>query len=132
MRDVRDFFAEFSAGETLQQGAKSALTSFFQTVLGWATKAMHAVHVGFLEIQIGALRVYIFAAPLVRLMRELWSNALVLRGFKVLLGSPARGRWTARRRGGCPVVGHGRDVRWACRGGAGYVIGDPQIPRLAR
>lgn len=84
MRGIRDLFAEFSAGSTIQSGAKSAVTSFFTTLLGWATRATHALHVGFLEIQIGALRVYIFLAPLVQIMRALWTNATVLRGLKVI------------------------------------------------
>jgi len=85
MMAVRDFFAEFGVGTTLQGAAKGALTSFFTTILGWATKAVRGIHLGFLEIQIAALKVYIAAAPLVRLMRAIFSNAEVLRGIKTIL-----------------------------------------------
>lgn len=85
MAAVRDFFSEFDAGGKLQSGAKSLLTSFFEVVLGWATRATRAIHIAFLEVQIAALRAYIWAAPLVRLFRDIYTNALVLRGLKVIL-----------------------------------------------
>lgn len=85
MTAIRDFFSEFSAGTTLQSGAKSVFVSFFTTILGWATRAMRAIHIGFLELQIAALKAYVWAAPLVRLMRDIWTNAVVLRGIKTIL-----------------------------------------------
>lgn len=85
MKAIRDFFAEFSAGTALQGAAKGAITSFFATVLGWAAKAVHALHVVFLEVQIGALKAYIVLAPLVRIFRAIMNNAEVLRGLKTIL-----------------------------------------------
>lgn len=84
MKAIRDLFAEFSAGTTLQGAAKSALTSFFMTVLGWAAKAVHGLHIVFLEVQIGALKAYVFLAPLVRIFRAILTNAEVLRGLKTI------------------------------------------------
>lgn len=85
MVEIRNLFAEFGIGTTLQKGAKSALTAFLTSVIGLATRVTHAIHVGFLELQIGALKAYIFFAPLVQLMRAIWTNATVLRGIKILL-----------------------------------------------
>lgn len=84
MRAIRDFFSEFSAGSAVQGAAKSALTSFFTTVLGWASRAMRAIHIAFLEAQIGALKLFVFLAPLVRIFRAIFTNAEVLRGLKTI------------------------------------------------
>ena len=84
MKAIRDFFAEFSAGTTTQGAAKSAVTGFFTTVLGWATRAITAIHIGFLEIEIAALKVYIACAPIIKIFRAIFSNAEVLRGLKTI------------------------------------------------
>lgn len=84
MREIQSFFAEFSAGTTLQSAAKSGLTSFFATVFSWATRTTRTLHIVFLEIQIGALKAYIFLAPVVRIMRAIATNAEFLRGIKAI------------------------------------------------
>lgn len=86
MKEIQSFFAEFNKGSTTIAPVKSLMTSFLTTIFSWATKAMHAIHVGFLLAEIGALRFYIMAAPLVRLFRTIFSNAQVLLGLKVILG----------------------------------------------
>jgi hypothetical protein len=84
MAAIRDLFGEFSAGTTLQGAAKGAMTSFFTTVLGWATRATRAIHIGFLEAQIAGLKVYIALAPLIVILRAIFTNSLVLRGIKII------------------------------------------------
>lgn len=84
MTAIRDFFGEFSAGTTLQGAAKSALTDFFTTVFGWATKAMRAIHIGFLQAQIAGLKLYIALAPIIGILVAIFTNAMVLQGLKAI------------------------------------------------
>jgi hypothetical protein len=85
MTAIRDLFSEFGVGTTIQGAAKGALTSFFTTLFGWATRAISVLHVVFLEIQIGALRAYIFLAPLIKIFVAIYTNAFLLRGVKTIL-----------------------------------------------
>jgi hypothetical protein len=85
MGAIQDLFAEFGVGTTLQDAAKGALTSFFETVLTWAARAVRAIQIGFLETQIAGLKLYIALAPLITIFTLIFTNSLVLRGLKTIL-----------------------------------------------
>lgn len=85
MTAVRDLFSEFFTGATLQKGTKSILVDVLSTILGWATRAIRAIHAGFLELQIGALKAYIMFAPLIAVLKMVLTNAEFLRGVKTIL-----------------------------------------------
>lgn len=82
MIEIRSLFSEFFAGSSAMTATKGVLTSVLTSLLSVATKVVHAVHTGFLHIQIAALQVAIFVAPLVNLFRRIYSNAIVLQGLK--------------------------------------------------
>ncbi len=85
MTEVRALFAEFAAGSPIQAGAKSLMTSFLTGVFHMATVAVHAIHILFLGIEIGAMKAYLFALPLINLFKAIYSNAMVLRGIVTIL-----------------------------------------------
>lgn len=85
MTAVRDLFSEFFTGATLQEGTKGIVTSVLKTILDWATRVIRAVHIGFLELQIGALKAYIMFAPLISVLKMVLTNAEFLRGIKTIL-----------------------------------------------
>lgn len=84
MTAVRDLFSEFFTGATLQKGTKSILVDVLSTILGWATRAVRAIHIGFLEAQIAGLKLYIALSPLIDIFMVIFTNSLVLRGIKTI------------------------------------------------
>ncbi len=86
MKEIQSLFAEFNKGSTTLGPVKSLMTSLLTAVFSAATMAVHWVHLAFLTAEIAALKLYIAAAPLVRLFRTIFSNAQVLLGLKIILG----------------------------------------------
>lgn len=78
MREVRDLFAEFSAGGVAQSATKSLLTSFFTELFEIAAKVTHAIHLGYLEIEVAALKAYIAMAPIVKALKMILASAVTL------------------------------------------------------
>ncbi len=78
MAEIKAFFAEFSAGGIAAGATKSVLTSMLTEVFSQLTAAAHAAHIMYLGLEIGALRAYIAAAPLVRLFRMINGSAAAL------------------------------------------------------
>lgn len=85
MTEIKSLFAEFSAGGTAQGLTKSLLTAFFTQLFAIATKVTHAIHLGFLEIEIALLKVYIFMAPLINAFRQFAASEAFLTGLSVAL-----------------------------------------------
>jgi hypothetical protein len=83
---VRDLFAELSAGGIAQGATKSLLMSVFTSLFEVATKAVHAVHYGFLVLEIAALKVAIAIAPIALAIQKVMTSAEMLRGLKIILG----------------------------------------------
>lgn len=85
MQAIKDLFGEFNKGApsvTLAGGVmKSVLTKVFDV----ATRAVNALHYGFLVVEVAALKVAIAVAPFVKWLIAIYSNAAVLTGIKVML-----------------------------------------------
>jgi hypothetical protein len=85
MAEVKALFAEFSAGGTAQGLTKSLLVSFLTTLFSVATKVTHAIHLGFLQVEIAMLKVYIFMAPVINAFRALLGSTAFLTGLGTML-----------------------------------------------
>jgi hypothetical protein len=85
MNEVKELFAEFSAGASSQSIVKSVLMATFRELFAIATKVTHAIHLGFLQIEVALLKVAIAVAPFVKWLIAIYSNAAVLQGIKIML-----------------------------------------------
>lgn len=85
MAEVKSLFAEFSAGGTAQGLTKSLLVSFLTTLFSVATRVTHAIHLGFLKVEIAMLKVYIFLAPLINAFRAMMGSTTFLDGLAIVL-----------------------------------------------
>lgn len=89
MVQVKSLFEEFDSGGTLMRGAQGVMHGLLSTVLQLATKGVHAIHVAFLELQIGALKAYIYLAPIISTLKKIAMNSVFLTGVKTVLGGIA-------------------------------------------
>lgn len=85
MAEVKALFAEFSAGGTAQGLTKSLLVSFLTTLFSVATRVTHAIHLGFLQVEIAMLKVYIFLAPIINAFRALMGSTAFMNGLATML-----------------------------------------------
>jgi hypothetical protein len=85
MQEVKDLFAEFSAGSSAMSPVKSVLMSVLTSLFSLAARVTHGIHYGFLVVQVSALKLAIALAPIVNWFRKIYANALVLQGLKAML-----------------------------------------------
>lgn len=85
MAEVAALFAEFNAGGAIMGTTKGVVTSVLTSLFSLATKVVHALHYGFLVVEIAAFKVAIAIAPIVLWLRAVLSNAVVLRGLAIAL-----------------------------------------------
>ncbi len=64
MTSVKSLFEEFSSGGVAANGAKSVVTSVFQTVFAVATRVVNAIHIGFLTLELTYYRVATAIKPI--------------------------------------------------------------------
>lgn len=89
MGAVKALFGEFNRGRPLMNGLQSVATSVFSTLFDWGTRAVNAIHKGFLMVGIAALTAYIAMRPAINAIKEFVTSANFLRGVKVLLAALA-------------------------------------------
>lgn len=85
MAAVKDLFSEFSAGSTTMSGVKSVLTAVFTEVFEVASKLVNYLHMGFLYLEIGALKVAIALAPIGRMLKNLATNETFMSGLTLAM-----------------------------------------------
>jgi hypothetical protein len=85
MAAVKGLFGEFSKGGVAINLLKPIVTSVFSTMFSWATKAVDAIHRGFLIVAIAALQLYIKLRPTLDRIKEFMTSATFLQGLKVVL-----------------------------------------------
>jgi len=110
MAAIKSLFGEFSKGGSVINTLKPIVTSVMTTVFAWATSAVNAIRTmvremsgaqkgtGFFAIAIGALKVAWAAlvqiwrtvsaalAPVVAMLKAIFTNAMVLTGLKAIFG----------------------------------------------
>jgi hypothetical protein len=87
LHEVRLIAEEFTHGTASADLAKGGITAVFNALFTVATAALHAIHVGFLDIEIAGLRAAIAIAPVVRVMRNLWAAADEGGGAQTMVGT---------------------------------------------
>ncbi len=85
MVEIKGLFGEFNKGSPTIGLANGAMKSFLSGVFSLATQAVRGLHLMFLTIEVGALKAYVFLAPLIQIMRAIYSNAYVLKGLGAIL-----------------------------------------------
>lgn len=93
MGEVRGIADEFTRGSATSTVAKSAIGAVFHVIFDLGTRALHAVHIGFLQLEILALKAAIAVAPTVLWLRRMWAEhdgagklVTTLEGLAVVLG----------------------------------------------
>lgn len=85
MHAVKDLFSEFNKGSVLTNALRPIVTAVFTKLFEWGTKALNAIHKGFLLITIGALTAYIALRPYIDSLGEFLASANMLRGVAIVL-----------------------------------------------
>lgn len=83
MGAVKSIASEFMRGGTAVNILRAIVTPVFGTLLSWGTKAINALHKGFLMIAIGALQLYIHLRPAIDAIKAFATSESFLRGLKV-------------------------------------------------
>jgi len=98
MAEVRGIADEFMRGSATSGVAKSAIGAVFHTLFDWATRATHAVHIAFLDVEIMALKAAIAVAPTAKAVQRFWATHAMsdklltaLKGVAIILGVLAVG-----------------------------------------
>ena len=86
MGAVRSLFGEFSRGGVAINVLKPIATAVFSALFEWGTKALNAIHKGFLYVVIGALTAYIALRPLINGIADFVGSANMLRGVAIVFG----------------------------------------------
>ena len=89
MGEVKALFAEFFKGSTTMKAAKGIITAVLTEVFAVGTKVVHALHLGFLMIQVAALNVAIAIAPIVLWLKAIVTSSAFLTVLKYTLGAIA-------------------------------------------
>jgi hypothetical protein len=72
MKEVKSLFSEFYEGSATMKGAGGVAKGVLGAMFDAATKATHAIHIGFLDAEIAVLKFAIRMAPAVSRFRALW------------------------------------------------------------
>lgn len=75
MGELRGIADEFTKDSATANVAKGAVTGLFHALFSAGTTALHAIHIGFLDLEIFALKAAIAVAPAVKALRGLWAEA---------------------------------------------------------
>jgi hypothetical protein len=84
MGAVRSLFGEFNRGGVAINVLKPIATAVFSTLFDWGSRALNAIHKGFLYVMIGALTAYIALRPLLNGLAAFVGSANMLRGVAVV------------------------------------------------
>lgn len=82
MQATRKLFAEFNAGSPIIRGLKPVVTAVFGELFSLATRAVTAIHKGFLMVAIAALTAYIALRPIIQTIGAILANVPILSLFK--------------------------------------------------
>lgn len=85
MAQVKGLFGEFSKGGVAINTLKPIVTAAFSTLFAWGTKAVNAIHRGFLMLTIAGLQAYIAMRPLIASLKEFVTSASFIMGLKAAL-----------------------------------------------
>ena len=85
MGAVKSLFGEFNKGGVAINILKPIVTTVLSTLFSWGTKALNAIHKGFLYVVIGALMAYIAMRPAIDAVKRFATSATMLQGLRVIL-----------------------------------------------
>jgi hypothetical protein len=85
MQAIKDLFGEFNKGSPAVTVAGGVMKSVLTSVFSVAAKVINALHYGFLVVEVAALQLAIYFAPIVNGLRRIVSNATLLQGLKYML-----------------------------------------------
>lgn len=86
MGAVKSLFGEFSKGGVAVNLLRPIVTTVFSTLFAWGTKALNAIHRGFLMAAIAGLQLYIYLRPALTQFKEFLTSANMLRGVAIIFG----------------------------------------------
>lgn len=85
MHAVKDLFSEFNKGSVLTNALRPIITAVFTKLFEWGTRALNAIHKGFLLVMIGGLTAYIAMRPLLAFLADFIGSANMLRGVAIVM-----------------------------------------------